>query len=218
MILVYQPCVVRSRKKEKPRNRHTMNTGEIITTEINTEIKVEVQLETASIVKVETTKGKCNKAVADTQSSDFTTCSKDAPSTDKSRDEIKAAREAKKLAKQAKKQKIDGTFENDAIVKTEDETKAPIKVVNANNAPSNAEVSSEKNRDQVKAEREAKKQAKQAAKAAKAGGAPSSGPMQVLTEKLNQVNICATSTVASDEASMENKVSQFLHVHVSLFT
>ncbi|XP_037822488.1 translation initiation factor eIF-2B subunit delta [Lucilia sericata] len=132
-----------------------MNTGEIITTEINTEIKVEVQLETASIVKVET------KAIGGIENTDVSTqeaidmmSNKQEVEKEKTRDEIKAEREAKKLAKQAKKQKA-GVVAGVATVSTNNSPPAN-KAENINDTAPIPEDGSEKTREQIKAEREAK--------------------------------------------------------------
>ncbi|KAL9917769.1 eukaryotic translation initiation factor 2B subunit delta isoform 1-T1 [Glossina fuscipes fuscipes] len=78
------------------------------TTEINTEIKVEVKLETTSIVKVEALKHNKTESVNTSEQSVViqTMNIDDVPKgVEKTREEIKAEREAKKLAKQAKKVK-----------------------------------------------------------------------------------------------------------------
>ncbi|XP_046810850.1 translation initiation factor eIF-2B subunit delta isoform X2 [Lucilia cuprina] len=167
-----------------------MNTGEIITTEINTEIKVEVQLETASIVKVET------KAVGGIENTEVSTqkaigmmSNKVEVEKEKTRDEIKAEREAKKLAKQAKKQKAGGVVATDVAesINNSPPANTNCKAENVSNTAGKPEDGSEKSREQIKAEREAKKLAKQAAKSAKAAGGNIA--VAAVTEQLKQVKI-----------------------------
>lgn len=169
-----------------------MNPGEIITTEINTEIKVEVQLETANIIKVET------KAISSIENSEpslphlaIEMPTKQECGKEKTRDEIKAEREAKKLAKQAKKSKSGG-------VSSADNSQIPtnVKAENVNNtASSNLADGTDKTREQIKAEREAKKLAKQAAKTTKAGGVG----VAAVTEQFNQVKINETNAKNSSD-------------------
>ncbi|KAM7344239.1 eukaryotic translation initiation factor 2B subunit delta isoform 2-T2 [Cochliomyia hominivorax] len=177
-----------------------MNPGELITTEINTEIKVEIQLETASIVKVETTKGQTLTANVNSINA-LDMSSPQINEKEKTREEIKAEREAKKLAKQAKKlkaaggQTADTTIPNNNSPPVVTNTNDSAKVVN--NIPENAtneEEAGEKSREQIKAEREAKKLAKQAAKAAKSGAVAAAGnaanaAVEAITQQLNQVKI-----------------------------
>lgn len=192
-----------------------MNPGEIITTEINTEIKVEVQLETASIVKVETSKAGCNNksVIIGNSTKAIEMSGNQEAEKEKTREEIKAEREAKKLAKQAKKLKaIGGNAPNaDAIVSNnsnspKESTTNKAEQLVANNvtavatATTNSEEAEEKTREQIKAEREAKKLAKQAAKAAKSG-AVAVGNAAVCyrcTQQLNQVKLNETQAKAAN--------------------
>lgn len=202
-----------------------MNPGEIITTEINTEIKVEVQLETASIVKVETTKGQCIKSPIGTENLNPTAAyaiemhTRQAMEREKSRDEIRVEREAKKLAKQAKKIKAGGgAVSSDATVNapTAIATNNKVEKINVAAPSKNAdEDGTDKTREQIKAEREGKKLAKQAAKAAKTSESHAvAGGTSVVaeTEQLNQVKINETRSthVNSLAAATGDKVNKNL--------
>lgn len=173
-----------------------MNPGDVTTTEINTEIKLEVKVETASIVKVETLKYPDNKTLQSITNTQMPTAEMSSQETSKTREEIKAEREAKKLAKQAKKGKSSGAGVNENVTMSTTETPTvTTKTVDSNDTkkPTNCADGGEgeKSRDQIKAEREAKKLAKQAAKTAKTGGGPAVG---AVTEQMAQVNLKENST------------------------
>uniref|UniRef100_T1P994 Translation initiation factor eIF2B subunit delta n=1 Tax=Musca domestica TaxID=7370 RepID=T1P994_MUSDO len=171
-----------------------MNPGEITTTEINTEIKLEVKVETEQIVKVETIKNQPTNPAPCTQNQPPAAISQH--NSEKSREEIKAEREAKKLAKQAKKTKCNPSGDssttpaaaNTKIVAAVNDT-AKVNE-NSNNMEG---VDGEKSREQIKAEREAKKLAKQAAKAAKAGGGTNAA-VENVTGQMAQVKIADKAT------------------------
>ncbi|XP_061396756.1 translation initiation factor eIF-2B subunit delta [Musca vetustissima] len=171
-----------------------MNPGEITTTEINTEIKLEVKVETESIVKVETIKNPAPSSVA------CSTQSQPQPAaitnnSEKSREEIKAEREAKKLAKQAKKAKSNTTGESSNIAATVAATVVPVTNTGKTNENTNnmeGAAGGEKTREQIKAEREAKKLAKQAAKVAKTGGAGAT--VESVAGQMAQVKIADNTT------------------------
>lgn len=205
---------VKSKRKRKPRNRQTMNPGEITTTtEINTEIKLEVKLETASIVKVETIKGQSNQALAAGEKLAISSLALDMSSppqdAEKTRDEIKAEREAKKLAKQAKKNKTAlNTSSSTAVTTTTNiPQKLPTVVAkNTSETPKNLQDDGEKSREQIKAEREAKKLAKQTAKSTKSVGGVLAVAEQLSQVEINETNMNDQISVATiDENAEENK-------------
>lgn len=192
-----------------------MNPGDTITTtEINTEIKVEVQLETASIVKIETI-----KRIENTDS--FPKPAIEKPSavfqesaTEKTREQIKAEREAKKLAKQSKKQNKGAIINNPEINSITNNSSPPTQSSVDNKMAESVSVSEtaaltedngEKTREQIKAEREAKKLAKQAAKTAKASG--NSATVATVTNQLTQVKISENSTKEQTVATNSSEVS-----------
>lgn len=171
-----------------------MNPGEITTTEINTEIKLEVKVETEQIVKVETIKNQPINPAPCTQNQPPAALSQH--NSEKSREEIKAEREAKKLAKQAKKTKSNPSGDSSTTPAAANTT--TVAAVNdtakVNENSNNMEgVDGEKSREQIKAEREAKKLAKQAAKAAKTGGGTNAA-VENVTGKMAQVKIADKAT------------------------
>ncbi|TMW41721.1 hypothetical protein DOY81_013200, partial [Sarcophaga bullata] len=156
-----KPCIVKAKRKENPGKRPKMNPGDTITTtEINTEIKVEVQLETASIVKVETIKRIENIDSSPKLAIEKPLAAYQESAIEKTREQIKAEREAKKLAKQSKKQN------KGAGVNSTETNSIPNTKTNGFNPKTVSEKIVNKLRLNVKAKKLAQKQA---AKAAKAG-------------------------------------------------
>uniref|UniRef100_A0A1B0FPP2 Translation initiation factor eIF2B subunit delta n=1 Tax=Glossina morsitans morsitans TaxID=37546 RepID=A0A1B0FPP2_GLOMM len=131
------------------------------TTEINTEIKVEVKLETTSIVKVAAVKHNQSESVNTSKQAVVmqTMNIDDVPKgVEKTREEIKAEREAKKLAKQAKK-----TKSNVGKLRESKEHLAPKKVdtLAIPNVVSVKEDNIEKSVEQINVKEEVKKKVKQ---------------------------------------------------------
>ncbi|XP_013105147.1 translation initiation factor eIF-2B subunit delta isoform X2 [Stomoxys calcitrans] len=176
-----------------------MNPGEVTTTEINTEIQLEVKLETESIVKVETIKSPNNKTSTTPNQNTLPHQSPGSRDTEKSREEIKAEREAKKLAKQAKKTKNTST-----AVET---NKAPVSVPQSVTPDNSMESKdAEKSREQIKAEREAKKLAKQAAKASKSAG--TTATVENVTGQMSKAKLNEEATQTKATSMEESAASQ----------